>query len=272
MDLRTTVSLLLLLLGLCNAHNNNDHSADNKILVDKSDTEDITTTILRMNNGSSEILLEGDLLIPRTRNAMKCTNKAYSCLWPKSAGGNVEIPFILSQKYDDADRSAILYAMKAFESKTCIRFIPRASQRAYLSIEPRYGCFSLLGRIGDKQVVSLQRFGCLRQGIIQHELLHSMGFYHEHTRSDRDQHVRINWENVNEYFTFNFQKKDTSNLNTPYDYSSVLHYGRNAFAKTGSETITPIPDASVPIGQRDGLSDIDIIKINKLYKCWNYLG
>lgn len=53
---------------------------------------------------------------------------------------------------------------------------------------------------------------------------------------------------------------------------TIVHICRNAFAKTGSETITPIPDASVPIGQRDGLSDIDIIKINKLYKCWNYLG
>ncbi len=59
-------------------------------------------------------------------------------------------------------------------------------------------CFSLLGRIGDKQVVSLQRFGCIQNGIIQHELMHALGFYHEHTRSDRDQYIRINWENVNQ--------------------------------------------------------------------------
>lgn len=57
-------------------------------------------------------------------------------------------------------------------------------------------CFSLLGRIGQKQVLSLQRIGCVRKGIIQHELLHALGFYHEHTRSDRDQYVRINEENV----------------------------------------------------------------------------
>ncbi|XP_076612187.1 low choriolytic enzyme-like [Chaetodon auriga] len=229
--------------------------------------EDMTTAILRMNNASRDFLLEGDLLIPRTRNAMKCTNKAYSCLWPKSANGKVEIPFRISQKYDDTERTAILKAMKGFESKTCIRFIPRATQRAYLSIEPRYGCFSLLGRIGDKQVVSLQRFGCIRQGVIQHELLHSMGFYHEHTRSDRDQYIKIDWDNVNNYFIFNFKKKESDALNTPYDYSSVLHYGRTAFAKTGTVTITPIPDPTVPIGQREGLSDLDVVKINKLYKC-----
>ncbi|XP_041661128.1 low choriolytic enzyme-like isoform X3 [Cheilinus undulatus] len=270
MDLRSTASLklLLLLLGLCRAHRDNNHSADK---VNTLDMEDITSTILRMNNGSRDFLLEGDVLIPRTRNAMKCFNKAYSCLWPKSANGNVEIPFLISKKYDDSERSEILKAMKDFEDKTCIRFIPRASQRVYLSIEPRYGCFSLLGRVGDKQVLSLQRFGCVRHGIIQHELLHALGFYHEHTRSDRDQYVKINWENLHDYYVYNFQKKDSNNLNTPYDYSSVMHYGRTAFGKYGAETITPIPDASVLIGQREGLSKIDILRINRLYQCSKHI-
>ncbi|XP_042246180.1 low choriolytic enzyme-like [Thunnus maccoyii] len=273
MDFRATIPLLLLLLiGLCNAHPGNDHEADTEISVDTSATEDITTTILRMNNGSSDFLLEGDVLVPRTRNAVKCLKKANSCLWPKSANRNVEIPFLLSKKYDNTEKNEILRAMKGFESKTCIRFIPRATQRAYLSIEPRYGCSSLLGRTGVKQVLSLQRFGCIRRGIIQHEILHALGFYHEHTRPDRDRYIRINWENVNEHFVLNFKKKDSDHLNTPYDYSSVMHYGRTAFGKFGSETIIPIPDSSVPIGQREGLSDIDILRINRLYKCWNYIG
>nr|XP_033504602.1 low choriolytic enzyme-like [Epinephelus lanceolatus] len=273
MDPRAVVSLLLLLLmGLCTAHDGTDHGADDEILADAPDTEDFTATILKMNNVSNNFLLEGDILIPKTRTAMKCMNKAYSCLWQKSANGNVEIPFLISEKYDNTERSEILRAMKDFEYKTCIRFVPRAAERAYLSIQPRYGCFSMLGRIGDKQVVSLQRYSCIKQTIIQHELLHALGFYHEHTRSDRDQHIRINWDNVKEYFIYNFKIKDTNNLNTPYDYSSVMHYGRTAFGKNGAETITPIPDSSVPIGENDGLSRIDILRVNKLYKCWRYLG
>jgi len=272
MDLRSTGSLLLLLLlGFCNAHHDKEEGTEYDISLHESDTEDITTAILRMNNGSRDFLLEGDVLIPRTRNAMKCFSKKYSCLWPKSANGNVEIPYLISKKYDDTEKAAIVKALKDFEFKTCIHFIPRTTQRVYLSIEPRYGCFSLLGRIGDKQVLSLQRFGCIRHGIIQHELLHALGFYHEHTRSDRDEYVKINWGNFNDYYKINFQKMDTNNLNTPYDYSSVMHYGRTAFGKYGAETITPIPDPSVPIGQRDSLSEIDVLRINRLYKCWSYL-
>ncbi|KAI3364448.1 hypothetical protein L3Q82_011236 [Scortum barcoo] len=240
---------------------------DDDFADDKSDMTDFTATILKTNKGSNDFLLEGDILIPKTRNAMKCLNATYSCLWPKSANGKVEIPFLISSNYDDTERAAILQAMKDFEQDTCIRFIPRATQTAYLTIEPKSGCFSLLGRIGDRQVVSLQRFSCIDHGIIQHELLHALGFYHEHTRSDRDQYIRINWENIDKSVLYNFDKQDTNNLNTPYDYSSVMHYGRTAFGKNGLETIIPIPDSSVPIGQRKGMSNIDIVRINRLYKC-----
>ncbi|XP_034436123.1 low choriolytic enzyme-like [Hippoglossus hippoglossus] len=273
MDINTSISLLLLLLlSFCKAHDENDHGADNDTSVDMSDTEDITATILRMNNGSTDFMLEGDVLIPRTRNAMKCFAKSYTCLWPKSANGKVVVPFLLSKKYDDSEKTEILAALQDIERKTCIRFVPRFRQTAHLSLEPRYGCASMLGRVGDKQVVSLQRYGCIKRGIIQHEVLHALGFYHEHTRSDRDEYVKINWDNINQYFVNNFQKMDTNNLNTPYDYTSVMHYGRTAFGIKRAETIVPIPDASAAIGQRGSMSRIDVQRINRLYKCWSYLG
>uniref|UniRef100_A0A8C2D3I9 Metalloendopeptidase n=1 Tax=Cyprinus carpio TaxID=7962 RepID=A0A8C2D3I9_CYPCA len=129
-------------------------------------------------------------------------------------------------------------------------------------------CFSSLGRTGGKQVVSLNRQGCVYHGIAQHELSHALGFYHEQTRSDRDQYVRINWKNISPDMAYNFQNQKTNNQNTPYDYGSVMHYGKTAFSiQPGLETITSTPDKTVEIGQRQGMSNIDILRINKLYGC-----
>ena len=50
-----------------------------------------------------------------------------------------------------------------------------------------------------------------------------------------------------------------------------ISFCRTAFTvQNGRETITPIPNRSVKIGQRQGLSTTDILRINKLYGCCEY--
>lgn len=49
-----------------------------------------------------------------------------------------------------------------------------------------------------------------------------------------------------------------------YDYSSIMHYGSKDFSKNGLDTITP-KQSGVIIGQRDGMSNSDIWKINNMY-------
>nr|BAA20403.1 choriolysin L [Oryzias latipes] len=271
MDLLAKASvLLLLLLSLSNAQTDNMEEAENgssKEEIVESELEDVSSIIFRMNNNSMEELLEGDLVLPKTRNAMKCFGAPDSCRWPKSSNGIVKVPYVVSDNYESDEKETIRNAMKEFAEKTCIHFVPRNNERAYLSLEPRFGCKSMMGYVVDKQVVVLQRFGCIKHAVIQHELLHALGFYHEHTRSDRDQHVKINWENIIKDFTHNFDKNDTDNLGTPYDYGSIMHYGRTAFGKDRKETITPIPNPKAAIGQTERMSDIDILRVNKLYKC-----
>ncbi|XP_063745671.1 hatching enzyme 1.2-like isoform X2 [Eleginops maclovinus] len=227
---------------------------------------DISSRILESNKAISHNLVEGDVAVSKKRNAMKCWNG--SCKWPKSFNGLVEVPYILSDYFYGGEKASIKTAMDTFHKKTCVRFVPRRDQSDYLSIESEMGCWSTIGREGGQQVVSLSVYGCLDRGTVQHELLHALGFHHEHTRSDRDRYVRINWKNIPSASVNNFNKMNTNNLNTPYDYSSVMHYGRTFFASAfGADTITPIPDSSVPIGQRNGMSYIDIVRINKLYEC-----
>uniref|UniRef100_A0A3B3YRX5 Metalloendopeptidase n=1 Tax=Poecilia mexicana TaxID=48701 RepID=A0A3B3YRX5_9TELE len=170
--------------------------------------------------GSAGMLLEGDVYIPTTRTAMKSLNNQ----------GIVEIPFVINNT----------------EKIQCL------SSFVFFFLFHFPSCFSLLGCIGDKQVASLQTLGCVHHGIVQHEPLHTLGFYHKHTRSNRDQFVKIHWENIKEC-----KKKNlwTQIISPRIDDSS------------GALTFMPVPDPNVPIGQRSGLSDIDILRVNELYKC-----
>ncbi|XP_067270883.1 hatching enzyme 1.2-like [Pseudorasbora parva] len=260
MDTRASLSVLLLLFGISQA---------SPLMVRsclEPETVDITTRILESNNGSSEVLIEGDLVFPKTRNALYCFHN--NCFWKKNSNNIVEVPYIVSNEFSNYDKSVITNAMSTFNSKTCIRFVARSTQTDYISIENKDGCFSFLGRTGGKQVVSLKRNGCVYNGIVQHELNHALGFYHEQTRSDRDQYVKINWENISPAMAYNFQIQNTNNQNTSYDYGSIMHYGNTAFSiQPWLETITPIPDETVKIGQRQGMSKTDILRINKLYGC-----
>ncbi|XP_056303803.1 hatching enzyme 1.2 [Danio aesculapii] len=263
MDLRASLSILLLLFGFSQASPLREFEG---VFVSEPETVDITTQILETNKGSSEVLFEGDVVLPKNRNALICEDK--SCFWKKNANNIVEVPYIVSGEFSINDKSVIANAISIFHAKTCIRFVPRSIQTDYLSIENKDGCYSAIGRTGGKQVVSLNRNGCVYSGIAQHELNHALGFYHEQSRSDRDQYVRINWNNISPGMAYNFLKQKTNNQNTPYDYDSVMHYGKTAFAiQPDLETITPIPNENVQIGQRQGLSKIDILRINKLYGC-----
>uniref|UniRef100_A0A673XYL3 Metalloendopeptidase n=1 Tax=Salmo trutta TaxID=8032 RepID=A0A673XYL3_SALTR len=197
-------------------------------------------------------------------NADPCT--ARGCKWQKSSDGNVYVPFVISNEYSARERSVIEGGLQTFAASTCIRFFPRTNQRDFACYTCLF-CFSFIGRRGNGQVVSLSRNGCVFLSVVQHELLHALGFNHEQTRSDRDSNVQILFQNIMPGMEFNFRKINTINLGTPYDYNSVMHYSRFAFSRNRQPTILPIPDNNAVIGRATEMSPIDILRINRLYNC-----
>lgn len=62
-------------------------------------------------------------------------------------------------------------------------------------------------------------------------------------------------------------------IGEPYDYGSVMHYGFNFFSVDSKRpVIVKLMPGGKQMGQRDGFSDLDLRKINKLYNCTKYIS
>ncbi|XP_041845279.1 low choriolytic enzyme-like [Melanotaenia boesemani] len=228
---------------------------------------DISEIILRPQIDPKIPVVQDDIALPDTssRNADPCTAKG--CKWSKT-GRYVYVPYFISTKYNDLERFIIISSLQSFVQSTCIRFVPwKASDLHYLYFEAMKGCWSFVGRRTGGQFISLAKPGCLYHSTVQHEVLHALGFHHEQERSDRDEYIRILFENIEPEFKNNFDKVETNNLKTPYDFNSVMQYYKFAFSKNGKPTMVAKCDSNLDFGHAKQMSKNDIARINRLYNC-----
>ncbi|XP_017270793.1 meprin A subunit beta isoform X2 [Kryptolebias marmoratus] len=181
------------------------------------------------------------------------------------------VSYVLDQGLDLNAKGIILRAFDQFRIKSCIDFKPRDSENYYLSIQKLDGCWSYVGRVfANGQDLSIGA-GCDSLATVEHEILHALGFHHEQSRYDRDDYVKIIFDNIKEENKHNFAKvgsEDSSTHGTLYDYLSVMHYGKDAFSNgKGSTIITIDPKYQNIIGQRLEMSHSDVQELNLLYKC-----
>lgn len=157
------------------------------------------------------------------------------------------IPYEIDPVFSDERATLFRSAMRHWENYTCVKFVERNpdEHRNYIVFTERScGCCSFVGKRGNgAQAISIGKH-CDKFGIVVHELGHVVGFWHEHTRPDRDQHVQIIGKNIMAGQEYNFNKltKDEVNsLGLAYDYDSILHYATNTFARdTYLDTILPL--------------------------------
>uniref|UniRef100_A0A672P4E9 Metalloendopeptidase n=1 Tax=Sinocyclocheilus grahami TaxID=75366 RepID=A0A672P4E9_SINGR len=217
-------------------------------------------------NAKDDSVLAGRSLLRRRRAATARPER----VWPDGI-----IPYVISSNFSGSQRAIFKQAMRHWEKHTCVTFIERSTEESYIvfTIRP-CGCCSFVGRRGGgPQAISIGK-NCDKFGIVVHELGHVIGFWHEHTRPDRDEHVDIFRENIQPGQEYNFIKMepdDVDSLGEVYDFDSIMHYARNTFSR-GIYLDTMLPKFEVdgirpPIGQRTRLSKGDIAQTRKLYKC-----
>ncbi|XP_022214967.1 seminal metalloprotease 1 [Drosophila obscura] len=179
----------------------------------------------------------------------------------------------------------ILRSMQRIEKISCVRFVEaeKPSDHKYFVnlTSDEDGCYCEdIGWRNQRLKVNLAindlDNGCFRMGSIIHELLHVLGFEHQHVAHNRDEYVRIVWDNISPEHKINFVNDETeigwNNYGVEYDYGSVMHYIQNAFAKNESQpTIVALKEGGSKMGQRKGLSKKDVRKLNIMYKCPGYV-
>ena len=108
--------------------------------------------------------------------------------------------------------------------------------------------------------------GCTTISKYLHEIGHVIGFWHEQSRPDRDEYIRILTENMNPGTQSNFRiQEEIDSMGVGYDYNSIMHYSSTTFG-SGRTTLVA-HDSSIPVGGAVELSELDILQANLLYQC-----
>lgn len=197
---------------------------------------------------------------PRPLSTFITTN-----FWP-----NGQVAYEFDANVSAANRTSMRNAMNEWEAVANVTFTQCASNNCggdYIHVQSSTANNSAVGRQGGEQIINIVSWDMrFRQA---HELGHALGLYHEQSRTDRDTYVTINWDNIEDGKEGNFELEAGSGRYGPYDFDSVMHYGRDYFSNNGLDTITVKPPWNAQwqnaIGQRDHLSDMDQLTMSFLY-------
>lgn len=128
------------------------------------------------------------------------------------------VPYEIDESWGSYRKALARQAMRHWENHTCLRFVERnqTEHADYVFFTERpcgcvcgtfigkevvltrinCRCCSFVGKRGiGAQALSIGE-NCAKFGIIVHEIGHAIGYYHEHTRPDRDKYVQVFEENI----------------------------------------------------------------------------
>ena len=144
---------------------------------------------------------------------------------------NSPIPYFIDKTIDYPDR--IMNAINYIEDHTNWDFIPWTNETEYIFFNgDTDDCNAELGKRSNIPTFSNIAKQCSMFTVV-HEICHILGLPHQHQYSNRDDHVEINMNNIEEgKYTNNFQKYSSPFFikylySYPYDYGSVciMDYG-----------------------------------------------
>jgi astacin len=213
------------------------------------------------------IVVMGDIIAGRVEDleAYRSQSKPLKIpptkLWP-----NGKIPLKIDSKFKDF--KDLQSAIKEIESKTNIRFPKRTDQPNYVYIKPgNFHCSSQVGMAGGEQWIQLST-KCSK-GEILHELMHTIGFFHEQSRPDRDDYIQVVWENIEEKYHLQFKKilrwRHEGKSPFPFSFKTIMLYDSKVFSQVKGDYSMVTSEGDPFEVERGFLLEDDIKRINRLY-------
>lgn len=185
-------------------------------------------------------VLDGDIIMPDDIGIAGTFN---TNLWP--AG---RVPFQFASDVTTANRDRMVDAMTEWEAVANIDFVPRTNESDHVFIqnsEFEGWNNSAVGMTGGRQYINI--FNWTNRRTLIHELGHTLGFWHEQSRTDRDNYVRIEWDRISNNACggfpchANFFVELFSQNFGPYDFGSIMHYRQCSFSTCGSDPCAADP-------------------------------
>ncbi|XP_055936787.1 blastula protease 10-like [Argiope bruennichi] len=227
----------------------------------------ILTQLGRTKTDRGQLLFEGDIIddSSKKQDSMKALPNKGS-LWLDRI-----IPYEFHSSVNKSTGNTIRSAMDEWEKKTCLKFVPRTNQKQFLRFRTDAGgCFTFVGKKNmEGQDVNLGP-GCEHLQITMHEIGHSLGFYHEHSRRDRSEVIKILWHNIEKGMASQFRPGNDNAKGVPYDVTSVMHYSPMSFSSHIFEKNTMVsldPRLQTLIGRSRGITFRDAKLANMMYSC-----
>ena len=231
--------------------------------------KDDTLTCKKINN---EYVYQGDIILTEEQLGIDSLKGAgipllagYN-LWPENT-----IYYTIDEKLKDDSR--ITDAISHWEKNTTIRFVKRTNEFNYVKFEwDAKGCNSNFGMIikkspyiGVPQKIRIADWG--ETGSVIHEIGHTVGLIHEHSRSDRDKYIEVIFANVKENYKGQYNIWKNSINTDSFDFNSIMLYpSKNDFAIDIEKPTMINKSTGKPFDpQRNYLTSSDIAIVKKLY-------
>lgn len=221
--------------------------------------------------------------IPKDTGLSARSNYCRTCtLWT-----NGQVPYEFQAGVTAENRQRTIDMMNTLQTLANLRFFPRTNQTQFIRFENAEVNTSPVGMQNGGNTIRMVSWW--NEIIIAHEIFHSLGFFHQHQRPDRNNYVQVIQGNIcpdNFEANFPIETDATVTANIPYDFQSMMHYRRDAFtgcriASDSCKAFSPCPNGYInantiqvlpqfnqfqnTIGQRIQISQIDALMLRFLY-------